>query len=190
VSGTGSQPVTLRVVSSGAITATTSSKIASGDLAALRIGSGPRAPFRIDAAELEHFISTERIRAMTTFDAEALLRDARGRHKAAKERANRIRSRHGMQTATDKSGELFYSDGRGALGWLYEDGEDPDLVVRDSRFIKQMFGIWKRRPKIARGRKRSSRPSSSGWIARATTSSPKAIRRWERLPTSAGPAED
>ena len=89
---------------------------------------------------------------MTTFDAEALLRDARGRHKAAKERANRIRSRHGMQTATDKSGELFYSDGRGALGWLYEDGEDPDLVVRDSRFIKQMFGIWRRRPKIARGR--------------------------------------
>jgi excisionase family DNA binding protein len=31
-------------------------KIASGDLAALRIGSGPRAPIRVEAAELEAFI--------------------------------------------------------------------------------------------------------------------------------------
>ena len=31
-------------------------KIASGDLAAVRIGSGPRAPIRVEAAELEAFI--------------------------------------------------------------------------------------------------------------------------------------
>jgi excisionase family DNA binding protein len=31
-------------------------KIAAGDLAALRIGSGPRAPIRVDVAELEPFI--------------------------------------------------------------------------------------------------------------------------------------
>jgi excisionase family DNA binding protein len=31
-------------------------KIAAGDLAAVRIGSGPRAPIRVDAAELEAFI--------------------------------------------------------------------------------------------------------------------------------------
>jgi excisionase family DNA binding protein len=31
-------------------------KIASGDLAAVRIGSGPRAPISVEAAELEAFI--------------------------------------------------------------------------------------------------------------------------------------
>ena len=31
-------------------------KIASGDLRGVRIGSGPRAPIRVDAAELEAFI--------------------------------------------------------------------------------------------------------------------------------------
>jgi excisionase family DNA binding protein len=32
-------------------------KVADGTLPAVRIGSGPRAPFRVDAAELERFIS-------------------------------------------------------------------------------------------------------------------------------------
>ena len=31
-------------------------KIAAGDLAAVRIGSGPKAPIRVDAVELERFI--------------------------------------------------------------------------------------------------------------------------------------
>jgi excisionase family DNA binding protein len=35
-------------------------KIAAGDLAAVRIGSGPRAPIRVDAGELERFIQPER----------------------------------------------------------------------------------------------------------------------------------
>jgi len=35
-------------------------KIAAGDLAAVRIGSGPRAPIRVDAGELERFIHPER----------------------------------------------------------------------------------------------------------------------------------
>ncbi len=32
-------------------------KIAAGDLEAVRIGSGPKAPIRVEAAELERFIS-------------------------------------------------------------------------------------------------------------------------------------
>jgi hypothetical protein len=86
------------------------------------------------------------------FDAEALLADCRRKRERADEVARRARAKLGVQTATRRDGELFYSDGRGALGWLYEDGEDPDLVVRDSAFIKQLLKIWKRRPRIAQGR--------------------------------------
>ena len=37
-------------------------KVASGTLPAVRIGSGPRAPIRVDADELERFIHPERNR--------------------------------------------------------------------------------------------------------------------------------
>jgi hypothetical protein len=93
---------------------------------------------------------------MTTFDPEALLADARRRHQAALERVNRACARKGVR----RGGELFYSDGRGALGWLYKDGEDPDLVVRDSRTIKQMLKLWKRYPRrVSRGTSSIQLPS-------------------------------
>jgi excisionase family DNA binding protein len=38
-------------------------KIASGELTAIRIGSGPRAPIRVDADELERWLLTSRSRA-------------------------------------------------------------------------------------------------------------------------------
>jgi excisionase family DNA binding protein len=35
-------------------------KIAAGEIPALKIGSGPRAPIRVDAAELEHWLRNQR----------------------------------------------------------------------------------------------------------------------------------
>jgi hypothetical protein len=87
------------------------------------------------------FLALQRVRAKT----------ASARAEAALARLGGGKSSSG-QTAARRSGELFYSDNRGPFGWLYADGEDPDLVVRDSAFIKQMFKIWKRRPRIAQGR--------------------------------------
>jgi hypothetical protein len=97
-------------------------------------------------------------------DAEALLADCRRKQRRAEEVASRARAKLGVQTAARRDGELFYSDGRGALGWLYLDGERPDLVVRDSAFIKQMFRIWRRRPRIARGRSTIHLPSGREFV--------------------------
>jgi hypothetical protein len=49
---------------------------------------------------------------------------------------------------------------RGLLGWLYEDGEDPDLVVRDSRSIKGILSFWKRYPRrVSKGTSTIQLPS-------------------------------
>jgi hypothetical protein len=89
---------------------------------------------------------------MSTSDAEALLKDARRKQERAQAVARRARLKLGVETGSRRGGELFYTDGRGALGWLYEDGEAPDLVVRDSCTIKQMFRLWKRYPRrVSRG---------------------------------------
>jgi hypothetical protein len=97
---------------------------------------------------------------MSTFDPEALLADVRRKKERTDEVVRRARLKLGVRTTTRKSGELFYSDGRGAFGWLYADGEDPDLVVQDSRSIKQILKLWERYPRrVSRGTSSIQLPS-------------------------------
>jgi len=84
---------------------------------------------------------------MTTFDPEALLADARRRHEAALERVNRTCARKGVQTATRR--EVYRDKSGGEFSWLF-DGEDPDVVARDSRAIKRIFKLWQRSRKHGR----------------------------------------
>ena len=70
-----------------------------------------------------------------TIDPDALLAHARARYKAAIARSDRARSRTGVQTATR---EVYRDKSGGPFSWLF-DGEDPDVVARDSRAIKRIF---------------------------------------------------
>ena len=92
-------------------------------------------------------------------DAEALLADVRRKKARTDEIAERARAKLGVRSPR-RGGELYFSDGRGPLGWLYEDGEDPELVAADSRSIKNILRIWKRYPRrVSRGTSSIELPS-------------------------------
>ena len=76
---------------------------------------------------------------MTYVDADALLEDARARHKAVLKRANRIRSRQGVETATR---DRFVDKSDRPFAFIF-DGADPDDVIRDSRAIKKFLDVFK-----------------------------------------------
>jgi hypothetical protein len=97
---------------------------------------------------------------MTTFDPAELLADARRKQRRAEEVVSRARAKLGVQTATRREGALDATQRAaadramsGPLGWLFV-GSSPEDVLADSRTLKKILAIFRRRPDL-RGTQRS-----------------------------------
>jgi hypothetical protein len=92
-------------------------------------------------------------------DAAELLADVRRKRERVDEIARRARLKLGVQTAS--RGEVYRDTSDRPLAWLF-DGQDPDVVVRDSRTLKSILHVFKMTPRLRRSSARSIIQLSNG----------------------------